>query len=93
MAQACHASNAALQQFRDDAQTREYVANVPNMTTIILSIKDAEELRLYCDKLNQEKVDFCEWIEMPERLPTAIALKPYYKAQLPQCLQRLKLFK
>jgi hypothetical protein len=38
MAQACHASTAALWQFKDDADTLTYMADLPNMHKVVLEV-------------------------------------------------------
>ncbi|KAM7536799.1 hypothetical protein Aperf_G00000084396 [Anoplocephala perfoliata] len=79
IAQACHASTAALQKFADHDETKAYVADLENMTKIVLGIKDEVKLALLTERLENEKIDFVLWREKPENILTAVALRPYPK--------------
>jgi peptidyl-tRNA hydrolase len=77
-AQAVHASVDCLERFRQDASVKEYLQddNRAGMTTIILALKDQHDLVECHNKLVELEVDHIVWHEMPENIPTCIALKP-----------------
>ena len=63
------------------------------MTTVILGVPDEKTLKSYEQQLAQLNIHFYAWMEQPENYLTAIALKPYTKAELPEFLAALRLFK
>ena len=78
-AQAVHAAVDCLAQYESDDQVKEYLKHRSSMTTIILSLKDHQDL-LHChETLTKLCVDHVVWHEMPDNIPTSIALKPYTK--------------
>lgn len=95
IAQACHASNQCLLAFKHDPNVLEYTnsSNVARMTTVILKVKDEACLSEIEDLLKRDKLDFTTWIEIPENIKTAVALKPYPKSELPIYIQHLGLYK
>lgn len=79
IAQACHASTAALQKFADHEDTQAYVADLENMHKVVLGVSDEVKLALLSQRLEDEHIDFVLWREQPENILTALALRPYHK--------------
>ena len=91
IAQACHATSACLHKYRQDPSTVKYLSDLENMRKVVLQVNE-EELNTIERDLVSSHVDFYTWIEQPENIKTAIALKPAEKKDLPQ-ISHLKLFK
>lgn len=93
IAQAVHAATDCLSYYNNDNHVKEYLSERSNMTTIILALKDQQELMECHDELTHLNADHVIWNEMPENIPTAIALKPYTKHEPHQSyLRRFPLF-
>lgn len=93
IAQAVHAATECLSYYSDDDCVKEYLNERSNMTTIILALKDQQELTQCHEELACLNADHVIWNEMPENIPTAIALKPYTKHSPHQSyLKRFPLF-
>ena len=84
IAQACHACTAALWAHRNDACVQEYVSEqaIGAMHKVVKECKGETQLRTLADKLKAEGIAHWLWMEQPENLPTAIALKPYPREQV-----------
>ncbi|KAM0685614.1 peptidyl-tRNA hydrolase domain-containing protein 1 [Conglomerata obtusa] len=90
-AQAIHASIKAINQYFTDAATQEYLLDIDHMTTVILKTNN-EGIRIIVEFLTN-RYDFVEWVEQPENLLTAIALKPcIIDETLDKFLRRFKLY-
>ena len=93
VAQACHASTAAMYLFRDDPQTIEYQADVDHMHKVVLEVKDQAALRALSVKLDEAQILHKLWIEQPENVATSLASKPDVKSQLAPHFKKLALAK
>lgn len=93
VAQACHASTAALLKFYDDKNTQIYASDLENMTKITLGIKSEEKLKNLSKKLTDEGIDHHLWNEQPENYPTALATKPYLKKDVEVYFKKFNLLK
>ena len=51
IAQACHASTAALWMYKDEPNTKAYTSDLDNMHKVVLEAKDEEQLRKISKKL------------------------------------------
>lgn len=92
IAQACHASTAALHKYAEAEETKVYVADLDNMTKVILGIPDEVQLAKFSEILKSESIDFVLWREKPENILTAIALRPYPKKAVRKLLSECPLF-
>lgn len=90
VAQGCHASVAALEKFRGVAETSQYLNNAEQMRKVVLAIADKDALLALSQKLAH--VDHVVWEEHPEMEPTAIATRPYVKADIANLFKGLKCF-
>ncbi|OQR67134.1 hypothetical protein BIW11_13704 [Tropilaelaps mercedesae] len=93
IAQACHASTAALHLFREDEDTQAYTKNLDTMHKVVLACPSEAELRSIQSKLTAASISHKLWIERPEEIPTALATKPYPKADVSPFFKHLKLYK
>lgn len=94
IAQACHASSAILFKTYDNELTKVYLNDTDRMHKIILAVEGGEdELRGISDLLKTNSIDHYLWMEQPENIPTAIAVKPYYKQDVEQYFSKLKLYR
>ena len=94
IAQACHASSAILFRTVDDALTKAYLHDTDRMHKIILAVEGGEdELRGLSDVLKSNSIEHYLWMEQPENIPTAIAVKPYYKQEVETFFSKFKLYR
>ena len=63
------------------------------MHKVILEVKDEAAILALAETLKQANIDHYLWNELPENIPTALALKPYEKSFLQPYLRKYKLFK
>ena len=93
IAQACHASTAVLFENIDcDPTVLEYFADAAKMHKVIGECAGEEELLLLAENLRAKGIVHKVWMEQPENMPTAIALKPYPQSQVAHLLSKYKLF-
>ncbi|XP_068705138.1 putative peptidyl-tRNA hydrolase PTRHD1 [Montipora foliosa] len=93
IAQACHASTAALWSHRNDPNTIKYTSELDNMRKVVLEAPSQEELVKLSKDLSDNQIDHKLWIEQPENYPTCLATKPYPREQIRPFFKNLKLFK
>ncbi|XP_075219936.1 putative peptidyl-tRNA hydrolase PTRHD1 isoform X2 [Lycorma delicatula] len=93
MAQACHASVAAIHTFYSDEHTQAYLNNLEHMHKIILQVPDDESLQKIHDELKSNTIDFYQWLEKPDDINTCVALRPYPKSAVENYFKNLKLFR
>ncbi|CAF0733228.1 unnamed protein product [Adineta ricciae] len=94
IAQACHASSAILHKTSNDELTKSYLSDLDRMHKIILSIEGGEtEINEISDILKQNSIVHYLWIEQPENIPTAIAVKPHYKKDIEHFFSKYKLYR
>lgn len=89
--QAVHAAVKAIEVYKNDADTIQYLANIDSMTTLLLKFteNDTKNIKGYLDKNHA----YIEWIENPEQILTAIALRPCVIAcELDNFLRQYKLY-
>ncbi|XP_026485362.1 putative peptidyl-tRNA hydrolase PTRHD1 [Vanessa tameamea] len=93
VAQACHASTAALHIFKEDEHTIQYLNDLDNMHKVVLEVPNEESLKKTAEKLRENSISHKLWIEQPENIPTCIALKPYPKEEVKKYVNKFKLYK
>ena len=94
IAQACHASSAVLFKNINDELTKAYLQDTDRMHKIILSVEGGEtEMDEFSRLLKENSIEHYRWVEQPENIPTAIAVKPYYKQDVEQFFSKLKLYR
>ena len=93
IAQACHACLAVAWEHRDDADVAAYLGDLDSMHKVVKECKGEPQLKTLAEKLTAEGIAHKLWIEMPENIPTAIALKPYPRSRVVPLLKKYQLFK
>ncbi|XP_067844568.1 putative peptidyl-tRNA hydrolase PTRHD1 [Heptranchias perlo] len=93
VAQACHASTAALHLFHRDPNTERYLQELDTMHKVVLEAADELILTKLSETLKEANIDHKLWIEQPENVATCLALKPYPKDQVQRLLKKLRLLK
>jgi len=93
VAQACHASVAAVAKYKEDDKVVEYITNLNRMHKVVLRVDSTDELENLSDKLASNGVLHHLWIEEPETVPTCLASKPGLKSSLASHFKGLKLLK
>jgi len=94
IAQACHASTAAIYKSIDDEITKLYLNDLDRMHKVTLGVDGgADQLNEISQLLKENSIQHYLWIEQPENIPTALALKPYYKKDVEQFFSNLKLYR
>ncbi|VDO09128.1 unnamed protein product [Rodentolepis nana] len=92
IAQACHASTAALYKYNEVEDTKAYVSDLDNMTKVILGVPGEVQLAKLAEKLENNNIEFVLWCEKPENILTAIALRPYNRKMVKKHLSECQLF-
>lgn len=95
IAQGVHACTQALQKFSKHPETIQYLIDIDTMTTVVLKITkdETEDLK---KQLKENNADFTIWMERPEMIETAIALRPMdfdKNEKIKNILNKLKLFR
>ena len=93
IAQACHASTAALYMYREHPHTLEYYTDLDRMHKVVLEVGSEIALNELSDKLTLKGVEFKLWTEQPENFPTSLASRPYPQTEIKPIFSGLKLFK
>ncbi|KAA6417696.1 MAG: peptidyl-tRNA hydrolase PTRHD1-like [Trebouxia sp. A1-2] len=95
IAQACHASTAALWLSKDSPATTAYCAaeNLDHMHKVVLEVKGEQQLHTLSNRLTEQKVAHKLWIEQPENFPTCLATAPCSKAEVQQHFKKFQLCK
>lgn len=93
IAQACHASSAVLFEQSADADVIRYHSDLASMHKVVKECKGETQLLTLAEKLTSEGVAHKLWVEQPENIPTAVALKPYPRSRVAPLLKKYNLFK
>ncbi|KAF8822899.1 Peptidyl-tRna hydrolase PTH2 domain-containing protein [Cardiosporidium cionae] len=93
IAQACHASVAAITANLSDNEVVAYLNRQDNMRKVVLAVNSETELRKFSAKLAEKNVQHKLWIEQPEGIPTCIATKPIRKCVIKTAFKGLALFR
>ena len=95
VAQACHACLAVTWEHRDDPDVAAYLSpeNINSMHKVTKECKGEPQLLTLAEKLQAEGVAHRVWMEQPENIPTAIALKPYPRSRVAPLLKKYQLFR
>ncbi|KAI4837385.1 peptidyl-tRNA hydrolase PTRHD1 [Plasmodium brasilianum] len=95
IAQACHACIAVIAENIDDQIVKEYISaeKINNMHKIILKVDDSNELKKLSSVLDKESLKYKIWIEYPENVLSAVAIKPYYKDTVKDYFKKYQLLR
>ena len=91
--QACHAVAAVNWKHRYDPAVVLYCDDTDNMRKVVKEVKGEVQLRNLCDALEAQNLDHHLWVEQPENIPTAVALKPFPKSVITPVLKKYSLFR
>ncbi|KFK25355.1 hypothetical protein AALP_AA8G102200 [Arabis alpina] len=93
--QGCHASVAAIWEFKDDPVTLQYCdpLHIDSMHKVTLEVKGEIQIMNLSEKLKLGGISHKLWMEQPENIPTCIATKPYPKSHVSSFFKKLKLCK
>ena len=90
--QAVHASNTCLFRYFQDPLVQNFLDSESNMCVILKQIPSLTEFNNLISELTSLKLDHSVWIEEPEHIPVAIAIKPYERKDLNLVIGKFKLF-
>lgn len=93
IAQACHASIAAVHLNYSDKETRDYLENLDSMHKVVVGVPSETDLIQLSKELNDNDIKFKLWTEQPENVPTSLALKPYTKSLVEKFFRAFKLLR
>lgn len=94
IAQAVHASVAAVWESRYDAVTGGYCAESGGaMHTVVLEAKNEAAITRLAERLHDGGIEHVMWREQPENIVTALAAKPYPRSVVKPMFNKFKLFK
>ena len=93
IAQACHASTAALYRYWSSDNTQKFLGELDEMTVCVLGVEDKQELEKIQETLSMQGIPTHLWIEKPEMTPTALATAPVHKQDVAPLLTHLKLLR
>jgi peptidyl-tRNA hydrolase len=93
IAQACHASTAAIHESAGEADTVAYLRDLANMHKIVLEAGSAEALHETSTALAAAGVAHKLWIEQPEAIPTCLASRPAPRKLLQPFFRAFKLLR
>ena len=97
VSQGCHASVSIISEciLSRDETTLQYVdPNSPvQMHKIVLECPSEKQLLSVRDSLEENQIRYKMWVEQPENVPTALAIKPYPRSLVAKFVKKLKLFK
>ena len=92
--QAVHASNECLFKFlhQDDDSVKKFLEAGSNMRVILKQAPTISAFNSLSTSLTELHLDHIVWVEQPENIPVAIAIKPYCKEKLFLVLKSYPLF-
>lgn len=95
IAQACHACVAVIAENLEDNVVKEYIApeNLNDMHKVVLQVNDAKELKHVSGILDNNSLKYKLWVEQPENIITALAMKPYHKDSIKDYFKKYPLLK
>ena len=93
IAQACHASTAAIWASRDAAATRAYLDDADNMHKIVLAAESATALDDLAVALGTAAIAHKRWVERPDDVVTCVASAPYRRDLLAPFFRAFKLLR
>ncbi|XP_074603138.1 putative peptidyl-tRNA hydrolase PTRHD1 [Brevipalpus obovatus] len=91
MAQACHASVAAITKFNGHENTKAYLDQLETMHKVVLKANE-EQLMHLTKNFSDNNIDHYLWKEMPENIMSSLATRPYEKKIILPFVKHLKLF-
>lgn len=93
IAQACHASIAAIANTLGDKTTKEYLANLESMHKVVLKAVKLEDITKAEAKLKEANIAHHLWVEQPENVVSCLACSPQRKSLVQSIFKHLKLLR
>ena len=93
IAQACHASVAAITSSMEHPNTRRYLKDLENMHKIVLKADNEDSLQQVQRNLSDARIHHHLWIEQPENIQTCLAVSPQPKTVVQTIFKHFKLLK
>lgn len=93
LAQAVHASVAAIWASRSESRTAEYCDSTQQMRTVVLEAKDGTEVEQVGKQLTNADIRHVIWREQPEAIVTALATWPAKRSVVKRHFGKLRLFR
>ncbi|KAJ3349808.1 hypothetical protein HDU91_006334 [Kappamyces sp. JEL0680] len=92
IAQAAHGVGKCLWVHGQHANMQRYMADVDNMTKVVLSVKNQSQLRLLHGELQAQGYDSVIWTEQPENQDMCLVTVPYEPEHIRPFLKRCSLY-
>lgn len=93
IAQACHASIAAIASTLSERTTKDYLANLESMHKVILKADKLDDITKVEQKLKEANIAHHVWIEKPENVISCLAVSPQRKPLVQAIFKHLKLLR
>lgn len=95
IAQGCHACVAVIAENLEDDLVKEYIKceHLNDMHKIVLQINDTKELQHISSVLDKNSLKYKLWVEQPENIITALAVKPYHRDFIKDYFKKYPLLK
>lgn len=93
IAQACHASLAAVASSLQDETTKDYLVNLENMHKVILRADKLDDITEMGAKLKEANICHHVWVEKPENVISCLAVSPQRKHLVQAMFKHLKLLR
>lgn len=95
IAQGCHACIAVIAENLEDELVKEYIKfeNINDMHKVVLQINDTKELQHLSSILDKNSLKYKLWVEQPENIVTALAVKPYHRDFIKDYFKKYPLLK
>lgn len=93
IAQACHASIAAVWNSQNDAYTQEYLKNQDSMHKVVLGAENEEDLREVSKSLEEANIGHKLWLEQPDNVYSCVASAPAPRSALKPFFSKFKLLR
>lgn len=82
-----------LYDWREDEVVGAYLRASAQMRKVVKECKGETQLLKLATALEKEGIAHRLWVEQPENIPTAIALKPYPRSQVQHLVKKYSLFR
>ncbi|KAF9764377.1 putative peptidyl-tRNA hydrolase PTRHD1 [Nosema granulosis] len=92
VAQACHSCVKAIEKFKNNVDTINYLKQIDDMHKVVLKIKQ-QDISDICEYFENNKIDYVTWVEQPENMITALSTRPYTEDTLHEHIEFIKKYK
>ncbi len=92
-AQVSHAATSATWLSRDHPETSAYLADLDSMHTVVVGAESEAALRKLAEDLTEATLLHKLWIEQPDGIPTALAVRPARRCVVQPFFKAFKLLR